>query len=148
MIAVRGNSDEKPVLHAESVTKQLAAADHILNALRKIKSDRLQIKEELAMPVQSQSLRTIFPNGKGGVDIRDRISEGTEELLDSFEELLRSLLLKVIGPRAMLARAAEGVQQRRLVFALPADRQAIDIALQKIVLPQLKDLVTRLGHGR
>ena len=100
------------------------------------------------MPVQSQSLRTIFPNGKGGVDIRDRISEGTEELLDSFEELLRSLLLKVIGPRAMLARAAEGVQQRRLVFALPADRQAIDIALQKIVLPQLKDLVTRLGHGR
>ena len=93
------------------------------------------------MPVQSQSLRTIFPNGEGGIGIRDRISEGTEELL-------RSLLLKVIGPRAMLARAAEGVQQRRLVFALPADRQAIDIALQKIVLPQLKDLVTRLGHGR
>ena len=141
MIAVRGSSDEKPVLHAEPVTKQLAATDHILNALRKIKSDRLQIKEELAMPVQSQSLRTIFPNGKGSVGIRDRISEGTEELL-------RSLLLKVIGPRAMLARAAEGVQQRRLVFALPADRQAIDVALQKIVLPQLKDLVTRLGHGR
>ena len=48
----------------------------------------------------------------------------------------------------MLARAAAGVQQRRLVFALPADRQAIDIALQKIVLPQLKDLVTQMGHGR
>jgi len=148
LIAFRENSDDRPVLNAELVTKQLAAADHTLNALREMKSDRLQIKEELAMPVQSQSLRTIFPNGKGGVGIRDRISEGTEELLDSFEELLRSLLLKVIGPRAMLARAAEGVQQRRLVFALPADRQAIDIALQKIVLPQLKDLVTRLGHGR
>ena len=131
MIAGRENSDEKPVLHAEPVTKQLAAADHTLNALRKIKSDRLQIKEELAMLVQSQSLRTIFLNGEGGVGIRDRISEGTEGLLDGFEELLRSLLLKVVGPRAMPARAAAGVQQRRLVFALLSDRQAIDIALQK-----------------
>ena len=71
MIAVRGNSDEKPVLHAEPVTKQLAAADHTLNALRKIKSDRLQIKEELALLVQSQSLRTIFLSGEGGVGICD-----------------------------------------------------------------------------
>ena len=100
------------------------------------------------MPVQSQSLRTIFPNDEGGVGIRDRISQGTEELLGDFKELLRSLLLKVIGSRAMLARASEGVQQRRLVFALLADRQAIDIALQKLVLPQLKDLADRLGHAQ
>ena len=148
MIAVRGNSDEKPVLHAEPVTKQLAATDHILNALRKIKSDRLQIKEELAMLVQSQSLGTIFLSGERGVSIRGRISEGTEELLKGFEELLRSLLLKVIGLRAMPARAAAGVQHRRLVFSLSADRPAIDIALQKLVLPQIKDLVAQIGHGR
>ncbi len=29
-----------------------------------------------------------------------------------------------------------------------ADPQAIDIALQKLVLPQLEDLVVQLGHGR
>ena len=148
MIAVRGNSDKRPVLNAEPVAKQLAAADYTSKALRKTKSNRLQIKEELAMPVQSQSLRTIFPNGEGGVGIRDRISQGTEGLLDGFEELLRSLLLKVIGPRAMQARAAAGVQHQRLVFALSTHRQAIDIALQKLVLPQLKDLAARLGHAQ
>ena len=100
------------------------------------------------MLVQSQSLGTIFLNGEGSVRTRGRTSEGTEGLLNGFEEQLQSLPLKVIGPRAMLARASEGVQQRRLVFALPADRQAIDIALQKLVLPQLKDLVAQLGHGR
>ena len=100
------------------------------------------------MLVQSQSLRTISLNGEGGVGIRYRLSEETEGLLDGFEELLRSLLLKFIGPLAMLARAAAGVQHRRLVFVLSADRQAIDIALQKIVLPQLKYLVIQLGHGR
>ena len=63
-------------------------------------------------------------------------------------EQLRGLLFPAIGPRAMLARAAAGVQHRLLVFALPADTQAIDIALQKLVLPQLDDLVAQLGHGR
>ena len=45
MIAFRENSDERPIPNAELVTKQLAAADQTLNALRKIKSDWLQIAE-------------------------------------------------------------------------------------------------------
>ena len=148
MIAFRENSDDRPVLNAELVTKQLAAADHTLNTLREIKSDRLQIKEELALLVQSQSLRTIFLSGEGGVGICDRISEGTEGLFNGFGELLRSLLFPAVGPRAMPARAAAGAQQQRLVSTLPADPQAIDIALQKPVLPQQEDLVTQRVHGR
>lgn len=131
MIAFRENSDDRPVLNAELVTKQLAAAGHTLNALRKIKSDWLQIKEGLALLVQSQSLRTIFLSGEGGDDICDHISEGTEGLLDGFGELLRCLLFPAIGPRA-----------------LPADPQAIDITLQKLVLPQQEALVTQQVHGR
>lgn len=131
MIAFRENSDERPIPNAELVTKQLAAADQTLNALRKIKSDWLQIKEGLALLVQSQSLRTIFLSGEGGVGICNRISEGTEGLLDSFGELLRSLLFPAIGPHAM-----------------SADPKAIDIALQKLVLPQQEALVTQQVHGR
>ena len=148
MIAFRENSDDRPVLNAELVTKQLAAADHTLNTLREIKSDRLQIKEELALLVQSQSLRTIFLSGEGGVGICDRISEGTEGLFNGFGELLRSLLFPAVGPRAMPARAAAGAQQQQLVSTLSADPQAIDIALQKPVLPQQEDLVTQRVHGR
>lgn len=131
MIGFTENSDERPILNAELVTKQLAAADHTLNALRKIKSDWLQIKKELALLVQSQSLLNIFLSGEGGVGICDRISEGTEGLLDSFGELLRSLLFPAVGPRAM-----------------PADPKAIDIALQKLVLPQQETLATQQVHGR
>ena len=58
MIAVRGNSKKRRVLNAELVAKQRAAARHIMNAIRKIKSESLQIKRELVMLVQSQSLRT------------------------------------------------------------------------------------------
>jgi molybdopterin biosynthesis enzyme MoaB len=131
LIGFTENSDERPILNAELVTKQLAAADHTLNALRKIKSDWLQIKKELALLVQSQSLLNIFLSGEGGVGICDRISEGTEGLLDSFGELLRSLLFPAVGPRAM-----------------PADPKAIDIALQKLVLPQQETLATQQVHGR
>ena len=90
--------------------------------------------------------------GGGGIGLRDATSDAAEKLfdrrLDGFGELLRSLLFPAIGPRAMLARAAAGVQQRRLVFVLPADVQAIEIALEKLVLPQLSDLVAQLGHGQ
>lgn len=152
VIAVGGDLDERAVVHAERIVEQLTAAGHSCNAPRKIKRDSLQVKGELAMLVQSQSLRAIFLTSGEGIGLRDRTSEATEGLLDrrldGFGELLRGLLFPAIGPRAMLARAAAGVQQRRLVFTLPADPQAIDIALQKLVLPQLKDLVAQLGHGR
>ena len=100
---------------------------------------------------QSSSVRAIFLTSSGGIGLRDTTSEAASKLLDSrldgFGELLRGLLFPVIGPRAMLVRATAGVQQRRLVFALPADQQAIEIALEKLVLPQLADLAAQLGHG-
>ena len=152
VIAVGGDRDERAFLHAERIVEQLTAAGHTSKAPRRIKSDSLQIKGELAMLVQSQSLRAIFLTSGEGIGLRDRTSEATAGLLDrrldGFGELLRGLLFPAIGPRAMLARSAAGVQHRRLVFALPADPQAIDIALQKLVLPQLEDLVAQLGHGR
>ena len=152
VIAVGGNRDKRAVLHAESIVEQLTAADHTSKAPRRIKSDSLHIKGELAMLIQSQSLRVIFLTSGEDLGLRDRTSEATEGLLyrrlDGFGELLRGLLFPAIGPRAMLAYAAASVQQRHLVFALPADPQAIDIALQKLVLPRIEELVVQLGHGR
>jgi len=152
VIAVGGDRDERAVQNAELVAEILTRGGHTCSAPRKIKSDQLQIKGELAMLGQSSSVRAIFLTGSGGIGLRDTTSEAASKLLDrrldGFGELLRSLLFPVIGPRAMLARAVAGVQQRRLVFALPADAQAIEIALEKLVLPQLVDLAAQLGHGK
>lgn len=152
VVAVGGDRDERAVSNAARIVELLTAAGHACSAPRKIKSDSLQIKGELAMLGQSSSVRAIFLTSGGGIGLRDSTSDAAEKLfdrrLDGFGELLRSLLFPAIGPRAMLARAAAGVQQRRLVFVLPADVQAIEIALEKLVLPQLSDLVAQLGHGQ
>ncbi len=151
VIAVGGDRDERAVENAELVAELLVRSGHTCSAPRKIKNDPLQIKGELALLGQSSSVRAIFLTGSGGIGLRDTTSEAASKLLDrrldGFGELLRSLLFPVIGPRAMLARATAGVQQRRLVFALPADAQAIEIALEKLVLPQLVDLAAQLRHG-
>lgn len=151
VIAVGGDRDERAVENATLVSELLVRGGHTCSAPRKIKSDPLQIKGELAMLGQSSSVRAIFLTGSGGIGLRDTTSEAASKLLDrrldGFGELLRGLLFPVIGPRSMLVRATAGVQQRRLVFALPADQQAIEIALEKLVLPQLADLAAQLGHG-
>ncbi len=152
VVAVGGDRDERAVGNAERIVEFLTAAGHTCSEPRKIRSDSLQIKGEMAMLAQARSVRAIFLTSGGGIGLRDTTSDAAEKLfdrrLDGFGELLRSLLFPAIGPRAMLARAAAGVQQRRLVFVLPADVQAIEIALEKLVLPQLSDLVAQLGHGQ
>lgn len=151
VVAVGGDRDQRAVEYAERIAQRLTDAGHTCGAPRKIKSDALQIKGEVAMLAQASSVRAIFLASGDGIGLRDATSEAVEKLLDrrldGFGELLRNLLFPAIGPRAMLARSVAGVQQRRLVFALPSDLQAIELALDQLVLPQLDELVAQLGHG-
>lgn len=148
VIAVGGDDNERAVQNAQRAVDLLTAAGHACNAPRRIKSDPLEIKGELAMLGQSSTVQAIFLTGGKGIGLRDSTSEAAGRLLDrrldGFGELLRGLLFPAIGPRAMLARATAGVLQRRLVFVLPADPKAIEIALEKLILPQLADLTAQL----
>jgi molybdenum cofactor biosynthesis protein B len=69
------------------------------------------------------------------------------ELFDSdipgFGELFRQLSFLEIGSATILSRACAGVVRGKVVIALPGSPKAVDLAMQRIVLPEAGHLVTQ-----
>jgi len=84
-------------------------------------------------------------NGGTGVARRDTTYEAITRLLDKeitgFGELFRMLSYEQIGAAAMLSRATAGVAGRHVVFSLPGSTAAVELAMTKLILPELGHVV-------
>ena len=140
--------DARQAQSGQLLIKLLGEAGHNITQDRTINSDGLQIKGELAMLTQSQSSQAIFFTGRTGNALRDPIGDAVRQQLDrrldGFGDLLRSLLYQEQGSRAMLAQGVAGSIKRKLVFCLPGDLNTIEIAMSKLVLPELEYLLDQL----
>lgn len=93
----------------------------------------------------------VITTGGTGISPRDRTYEALAGILDrridGFGELFRSLSYAEIGSAAMLSRAVGGIARGRLVFCLPGSPDAVRLALEKLILPELGHLVAELRKG-
>jgi molybdenum cofactor biosynthesis protein B len=53
-----------------------------------------------------------------------------------------------IGPAAMLSRAVGGARNGRIVLAMPGSRNAVRLAMERLVLPELQHLVWEASGRR
>jgi len=63
-----------------------------------------------------------------------------EKEITGFGELFRMLSYEQIGAAAMLSRASAGVIANRVVFSLPGSTAAVELAMHKLIVPQLGHL--------
>ena len=140
--------DERQAPSGQLLVKLLEEAGHTITQDRTIKPDGLQIKGELAMLTQSQSSQAIFFTGRTGNALRDPIGDAVRQQLDrrldGFGDLLRSLLYQQQGSHAMLAQAVAGSIKRKMVFCLPGELDIIELAMSKLVLPELDQLLDQM----
>jgi molybdenum cofactor biosynthesis protein B len=140
--------DERQAPSGQLLVKLLEEAGHTITQDRTIKPDGLQIKGELAMLTQSQSSQAIFFTGRTGNALRDPIGDAVRQQLDrrldGFGDLLRSLLYQQQGSHAMLAQAVAGSIKRKMVFCLPGELDIIELAMTKLVLPELEQLLDQM----
>jgi molybdenum cofactor biosynthesis protein B len=91
-----------------------------------------------------REVEAIICNGGTGLARRDTTYEAITGLLDKeitgFGELFRMLSYAEIGAAAMLSRATAGVAGDRVVFSLPGSTAAVELAMTRLVLPQLGHL--------
>ena len=87
----------------------------------------------------------ILLNGGTGISKRDTTFEAVasrlEKTLPGFGELFRMLSYEEIGAAAMLSRATAGLYRDTLIFSTPGSPHAVRLAMEKLILPQLKHLV-------
>jgi len=90
----------------------------------------------------------VLTNGGTGISRRDRTVEVIERRLDQslpgFGELFRMLSWDQIGSGAMLSRAVGGVANGKPVFAMPGSTAAVELAMTRLVLPELRHLLHEL----
>ncbi len=92
--------------------------------------------------------RLIIFNGGTGISQRDRtydvISKKLEKTLPGFGELFRMLSFEQVGAAAMLSRATAGVYKNRVVISTPGSPNAVQLALEKLILPEIQHLAWEL----
>jgi molybdenum cofactor biosynthesis protein B len=102
----------------------------------------------LAKLLARQDVEAVLTNGGTGVSRRDQtipvVRRRLEFVLDGFGELFRMLSWQEIGSGSMLSRALGGVARGKLVFAMPGSTKAVELAMTKLILPEIGHLVTEI----
>lgn len=87
----------------------------------------------------------IITSGGTGIAKRDSTFEAIDALLEKrlpgFGEIFRMLSFAEIGPAAMLSRATAGTFGDTLIFCLPGSPNAAQLAMDKLIVPELNHLV-------
>ncbi len=89
----------------------------------------------------------ILVTGSSGIAPRDVAPEAIRPLLSKelpgFGELFRTLSWNEIGGAAMLSRAFAGIIGRTIIFAIPGSPDAIKLAIEKLIAPEIAHLVSQ-----
>jgi molybdenum cofactor biosynthesis protein B len=126
------------------IRDKLAAAGHQVVQYA-VERDEAATIAALVRRFVEAGCQVIIINGGTGIAKRDSTFEAVDSLLEKrlpgFGELFRMLSYEEIGPAAMLSRATAGVAGGALVFSLPGSPNAVTLALDKLILPELRHLI-------
>lgn len=128
-----------------TVVSLLEAHGHQVVARGLVKDEPSAVQRWVQEQRARDEVQVIVTTGGTGIAPRDHTYEAITKMFDKpipgFGELFRLLSYQEIGPAAMLSRACAGVSQCRIVIALPGSVNAVRLAMDKLVLPELGHMV-------
>lgn len=149
-IAIVTVSDTRTVetdTSGQTIRRLAEAAGHQIVDYCIVKDEPDQVEAALDR-FASGAARLIIFNGGTGISQRDRtydvISRKLEKSLPGFGELFRMLSYQEVGAAAMLSRATAGVYRNKVVFSTPGSTNAVGVAMEKLILPEIQHLAWEL----
>ena len=129
----------------------LEQAGHRVVAYGILPDDPEGIGRRLDELLADPAVDAVIVNGGTGLAPRDTTYEAVaarlEKRIDGFGELFRSLSFAEIGAAAMLSRAVAGVARGRIVASLPGSTAAVELAMSRLLVPQLSHMVGLVRGG-
>jgi len=130
------------------IREMLLSAGHQVAEYQIIKDEPPQLLALLKQYTSRDDTDVILTNGGTGISSRDQtintLEAHVDRILPGFGELFRMLSFQQIGSGAMLSRASAGTIGRQIIFAMPGSTKAVELAMQELILPQIKHLVGEL----
>jgi molybdenum cofactor biosynthesis protein B len=116
------------------------------------KDEPAQIRALIGQLTARTDIQAIILNGGTGVSRRDNTFDAVSAMLTKelpgFGEVFRFLSYQSIGSGAMLSRATAGIivtgganPRHIVVFSIPGSPNAVELAMTKLILPELSHLV-------
>lgn len=128
-----------------AIVTALTTAGHHLAARALVRDEPADIEEQLRTWLAGGELDVIVSTGGTGISSRDTTIEVVERLLSKplpgFGELFRFLSWDQVGSAALLSRATGGLAGETLLFALPGSLAAVQLGLEKLLVPELPHLI-------
>lgn len=133
------------------IVELLTAAGHQVVRVHLLPDDPEAIAGCIRGEIADGAVEAVIVNGGTGLAPRDTTYEAIEQLLDKrldgFGELFRMLSFQEIGAAAMLSRATAGLAGRTAIFSMPGSPAAVELAMTRLVLPELGHIVHVAREG-
>ena len=122
------------------VDRLIQSGHHIVDR-QILKEDFQVIKDGIQTYLTHEEVEVILITGGTGITRRDQTPDvvqelGTKEIV-GFGELFRWLSFQEIGSSTIQSRATAWLCDETLVFVLPGSTNAVKLAMDQIILPQL-----------
>jgi molybdopterin adenylyltransferase len=131
------------------IHKLLEEQGHTVAAYHLVKDEPAQIKDRIQEGLSNTSVQAIIINGGTGISKRDSTFEAVDAMLEKrlvgFGEIFRYLTYQDIGSPAIMSRATAGIIKGRVLFSTPGSENAVRLAMEKLILPELGHLIQQLG---
>ena len=131
------------------IQKLLKEQGHTVVAYHLVKDEPSKIKAKIKAAVTNKKIQAIIINGGTGISKRDSTFEAVDAMLEKrlvgFGEIFRYLTYQDIGSPAIMSRATAGIIKGRVLFSTPGSENAVRLAMEKLILPELGHLVKELS---
>jgi len=131
------------------IKKLLTENNYILQNQYIIPNEKTEITQLLLFIIEANDSDFILFSGGTGIGPKDITIETLQPLLEKempgFGELFRHFSYEEIGPGAMLSRATAGIIEKKIIFILPGNPNAVETALKKLILPEVDHLLNMIA---
>ena len=145
---------EETDVSGAKIRNMLGEAGHEVVHYEVIADEPAGLRTLLKNLARRADIQAIVFNGGTGISRRDNTYDAVSALLTKtlpgFGEVFRMLSYESIGSGAILSRATAGIivnkgayghEQHTVVFCIPGSPQAVELAMMKLILPEVSHLV-------
>jgi molybdenum cofactor biosynthesis protein B len=126
----------------------LTEAGHEVVRSAIVPDDPARLEPALDALLADPGVDAILTNGGTGISRRDQTIGVIERRLTlplpGFGELFRMLSWDQVGSAALLSRATGGIAGGKPLFAMPGSTKAVELAMTRLILPELRHLLYEL----
>ena len=127
----------------------IEAEGHVVTTRALLKNDEVVVREWVRCCAGLADVDAVLITGGTGLGSRDRTVEAVRPLFDKempgFGEIFRMVSFnEQVGTAAILSRAVAGSVNGRLIVSMPGSKAAVELALTRGLLPELRHAIREL----